>query len=136
MVQINTLFVVHTTSRSMPDARTDANFELQIVRPGDDPDFKRLFPDLPHNEREAGRTDCYRFDVSKDNIDSRMTMYMEMVDTNDGWLPSSLFVIGIVPDGTGRLLGTHPRWPNTSWFDRNDPPYLSRQRISDLGKGP
>jgi hypothetical protein len=92
---LNTIFVIHTT-KNVANAGTDASFELQIERFGA-PTVKLRFPDLPHNERERGRTDSYRFEVSRRRIgsDQSFEIFMQMLDTNDGWLPESLFVIGM-----------------------------------------
>ncbi|MBF6341132.1 hypothetical protein IU450_35385 [Nocardia abscessus] len=120
MVQVNTIFVVHTTKNERT-ADTDANFDLQIERPGED--LVLRFPELPHDERARGRTDSYRFDVSGANIDhANLRIHMKMIDTSDGWLPESIFVIGITPSAAHVLLGSHPNWPATGWFDRGDNP--------------
>lgn len=69
----------------------------------------------------------YFFDVARHNIDSTepgFSIIMRMTNTNDAWLPSSIFVIGVSrpPVVPGRindvLLGSHPEWPSTRWFDR------------------
>ncbi|MDT5124788.1 MAG: hypothetical protein QOH54_432 [Mycobacterium sp.] len=128
MAQVNTIFVVHTT-KNAANAGTDASFELEIQRFGAGVVDLR-FPDLPHNERERGRTDSYRFDVSRYRIDTgNLRIYMQMLDTNDGWLPESLFVIGITATGGHLLLGSHPFWPSDDWFDRNDPRYPAKRLI-------
>jgi hypothetical protein len=137
MPKVNTIFVIHTT-RNQNNANTDASFELEITdRPFGSQihvkKFRDLFPSLPHNERERGRTDSYRFDVSDDDIDSNANEFkitMRMVSTQDGWLPESIFVIGITPAGAAVLLGSHPNWPTGKWFDRGDPRYSPEHTIS------
>jgi hypothetical protein len=42
---------------------------------------------------------------------------MRMTNTNDGWLPESIFVIGQGPGGY-HLIGAHSYWPTNKWFDR------------------
>ncbi|WP_330256256.1 hypothetical protein OG874_17855 [Nocardia sp. NBC_00565] len=130
MVQVNTIFVVHTT-KNETNAGSDANFELEIERQGGGGVLELSFPDLKHDDRAQGRTDSYRFDVSKQRIDStNLIVNMQMLDTNDGWLPESIFVIGITSTAAHVLLGSHPNWPSTRWFDRNDSRYQAKHRIS------
>jgi hypothetical protein len=46
---------------------------------------------------------------------------MTMRNGTDGWLPESLFLIGVTDRGESRLLGGHPDWPSNRWFDIGDP---------------
>jgi len=136
MAMLNTIFVVHTT-KNVPNAGTNADFALEIERvTGVDgrgrPVVNRIplpFPDLPHDERERGRTDSYRFPVSRHRIgsDRSFEIYMHMLNTEDGWLPESIFVIGIGPGFGHVVLGSHQSW--SGWFDRNDRNSLSRHLI-------
>jgi hypothetical protein len=117
MPQLNRIFVTHTTADES-DAGSDADFQLRIRMPGDD--VIRDFPDLPHDERERGRTDFYEFDVSGDNVNSDDPVFritMKMINTDDGWLPQSIFVIGETTTGGIVTLGAHPQWSD-GWFDR------------------
>jgi len=109
--------VVHTTA-DKAYAGTDADFQLQIGRPGDD--LVKDFPDLPHDERERGRTDLYVFDVAGDNVNSddpNFGLTMRMINSEDGWLPESMLVLGQTFSGEAIVLGSHPQW-NGGWFDR------------------
>lgn len=134
---LDTIIVVHTT-KNVPDAGTNADFALEIERvSGVDGRGQLLvdritlpFPDLPHDERERGRTDSYEFEVSGRGLgrDRPADIYMHMLNTEDGWLPESLFLIGIGSGFGHAVLGSHPSW-NDGWFDRNDPDALSRHRI-------
>jgi hypothetical protein len=67
MPQLNAIRVIQTTA-DVKDANCDAGFQLQIFRSGGD--VLLDFPDLPYDERERGRTDRYRFDVSGLGVDS------------------------------------------------------------------
>ncbi|WP_280249221.1 hypothetical protein [Nocardia abscessus] len=127
---IHTIIVVHTTS-TITDANSDAPFSLNIYRQRPPPQDDKLlmnpnFPSLPHNEREKGLTDCYSFDFTDDPINwisqTENLVTMRMIGSNDGWLPQSIFVIGIQPDRNAIVLGSHPAWPSTNWFDRGRDP--------------
>jgi hypothetical protein len=117
MPRLNTITVIHTT-KNESDAGTDADFVLEIVKQGQD--VLKEFPDLPHDERERGRTDQYDFDVSGDDVDSSdpfFSISMRLVNSEDGWLPKSVFVFGQTVNGDNVVLGSHPEW-NDGWFDR------------------
>ncbi|WP_179475801.1 hypothetical protein [Mycolicibacterium vinylchloridicum] len=121
MAKINKLFVVHTT-KNIANAGTDADFQLYIHRFGAKP-LALIFPDLPYNERERGRTDFYRFNVSRKSIytERSLRIYMTMLNSSDGWLPESIFLIGETSTGESVVLGSHPDWPSDLWFDTNEP---------------
>jgi hypothetical protein len=130
MAIIDTLFVVHTT-RNVANAGTDAAFELAITGVQMHP-VKRPFPDLPHNERERGRTDSYHFDLTGENVDTArgLRFYMRMLgNSGDGWLPRSIFVIGAGPRIAPMVIGWHPDWPRNGWFDTNEPPHPPEHEI-------
>jgi hypothetical protein len=121
MPLLSTIRVIHTTS-NVDDAGTDADFQLQVERNGGD--VLREFPDLPHDERERGRTDHYEFDVSGEGVNSddpSFAITMRMISSEDGWLPQSIFVSGDTFDGNTVLLGSHPQW-DRGWFDKGDDP--------------
>ena len=126
MAKLNSLFVVHTT-KNVANAETDADFHLfiTVAVPVDDAhrSVTLLFPDQPHDERERGRTDSYRFDVSHEHLytERGLTIWMTMLNGTDGWLPKSVFLIGVTDSGESRVLGGHPDWPSGQWFDRGDP---------------
>jgi hypothetical protein len=114
------LTVINTTADE-DDADTDADFQLQIARLGQD--LVLTEPDLPHDERERGRTDQYFYDLSGQGVDSdapgfQITM---RILSSDGWLPSSIFVIGHTPNAGNVVLGSHPTWTD-GWFDSGDDP--------------
>ncbi|MEV6253727.1 hypothetical protein AB0L97_10775 [Nocardia sp. NPDC051911] len=125
MTTIKKIIVVHSTA-NVKDAGSDAVFELQIerLRPGNVWELlvNPNFPSLPHDERERGLTDLYSFDFSDHPIDwsgqtgNRIAMRM-LTREGDGWLPKSIFVIGIESGRNAIVLGSHPAWPRTGWFD-------------------
>jgi hypothetical protein len=120
MPQLNTIRVIQTTADES-NADTDAGFQLQIFRSGED--VLLDFPDLAHNERERGGTDRYRFDVSGLGIDSSDPSFglaMRMVSTDDAWLPASIDVLAETVTGETVVLGSHDPW--TEWFDRGSNP--------------
>ena len=125
MAQINGLTIIQTTADES-DAGTDGSFQLQVGKPG--ADVVRSFPDLPYDERERGRTDRYFFDLSGEDVDSDAPDFEIGIRTlsNDGWLPSSIFVIGHTSDSRSVVLGSHPTWTD-GWFDSGSdaagPPY-------------
>lgn len=125
---LSKIIVIHTTSKK-DRAHTDSHFKIHAKANSDNRDFSADFPELDHNEREANRTDQYEFDVSKRGITTDTKIWMEMDEGyDDGWLPSSIYVLGIVdlqgqdpPDGHPiRVLGAHPQW--NKWFDRGASP--------------
>ena len=131
MARISGLTIIHTTAYD--DADTDADFQLQVARPGGD--LLLTFPDLPHDEREGGRTDQYFFDLSGEIVDSDAPGFQVIMRilSSDGWLPSSIFVIGHTPDGGNVVLGSHPTWTE-GWFDSGDDPAgPAEHAISGLG---
>lgn len=123
MAKLKELFVVHTT-KNVADANTDADFALDIEMFGIEP-VRLPFPDLPYNERERGRTDFYRFDVSRKGLytERSLRIRMTMLNSTDGWLPESLFLIGNTELGESLVLAAYPDWPDNEWFDTNDPAY-------------
>jgi len=117
---------VHTTSRK-EDAGTDEGFNL-IIRSVLHPEIvvgTKRFPDLPHDERESGRTDEYEFDVEGLGIDmsgvNHGNICIEILG-DDAWLPRSIWVMGEDVEGTRQLLVGLPRWPDDLWFstDRDE----------------
>lgn len=119
MATLRRIFVFHKTSRAT-DAQTDASFQLIASTPG--VNFIAPFPNLPHDEREKGRTDQYTFDVSGNRtpVDSDNTeITMEMTSSSNGWLPESIWVLGETTSGRRLILGQHPNWRG-GWFDRGN----------------
>ncbi len=117
MPQLNAIRVIQTTADET-DADTDADFQLQIFKPSGDELLD--FPDLPHDEREKGRTDRYRFDVSGLGVNSddpSFGLAIRMVSSTDGWLPASIEVLGETTTGGTVVLGSHDPW-TAGWFDR------------------
>ena len=128
MARLKKIIVIHETSK-VKDGNTDAAFELQFTKVGNDPDPILPFPDLPHNEREKGRTDKYEFDVFSKDVDSDGKIVMRMTTTSDGWLPKNMWVIGETVDNERLLLGAHPQWPIDGWFDKGSNPAGPREHI-------
>ena len=117
MADLKNIYILHTTS-TKDDANTDADFELIAALPGRD--YREAFTEWPangHNEREKGRTDEYRFNVSGRGVKTNSELNIRMTSTNDGWLPESMWVIGETTSGKFEVLGHHPKW-NKGWFDR------------------
>jgi hypothetical protein len=121
MPKLDTVTVLHTTARD-DNAGSTANFELEIERPGSP--FRKDFP-APMDNRQPGRSWAYTFDVRGQRIDSdhdEFVVIMRMVDSTDGWLPLSIYVIGQTSTGETILLGDHPAWSPDDWFDRGPHP--------------
>ena len=114
LVKIN---IIHTTSKRN-NANTDAGFTLIASTSG--ADFVQSFENLPHNERERGRTDEYVFDVSGRGIPTDTELTIRMTSTSDGWLPQTIWAIGETNTGEHVLLAANPSW--TEWFDRGSRP--------------
>lgn len=119
---LNTIIAIHTTSTAT-DAQTDASFRLNIRHPTEPGKFNHLdFLPHPHNERERGRTDEYRFDViglgynDMDFLKGKHIVSMTIL-SGDAWLPSSIWVIGVPNSGAPELLMSHPGWGR--WFSTN-----------------
>ncbi|OHU52345.1 hypothetical protein BKG82_18955 [Mycobacteroides chelonae] len=129
MAFITTIIVVHTT-RNVTNANTDAAFELRLRWLGmdqNDPRRAIRFPDLPYDERERGRTDMYKFDVSGANgqgvnTANGLQIFMRMLgNAGDGWLPKSIFVLGSGPRTKPIVLGWYSSWSRDDWFDTDEP---------------
>jgi hypothetical protein len=120
MPLITGLTVINTTADE-DDADTDADFQLQIARLGQDLVLNE--PDLPHDERERGRTDQYFYDLSGQGVNSDAAGFQVTMRilSSDGWLPSSIFVVGHTPNAGSVVLGSHPTWTD-GWFDSGDDP--------------
>jgi hypothetical protein len=120
MSELDTIVVLHTTSWE-DNAQTNANFQLEIDTSEDR--VIKAFENLPHDEREPGQTDIYQFDVRGDKIDTKdpgLLITMRMVDSQDGWLPMSIFVLGKTSTGEFIVLGANPEW--SEWFDSGPGP--------------
>jgi len=118
VADLNKIFILHTTA-DKDDANTDAGFQLVIqAQP-----FSVImdFPDLDHDERERGRTDEYVFDVSNEGVTTESEIKIRMKNTDDGWLPKTMWAIGETREGQFELLAGHSEWPK-GWFDRGDNP--------------
>ena len=124
MTFISDVIVIHTTSAGPADAETDAGFKLIVRGPGGYL-ARADFEDLPTDEREKGTTDMYRFIFDEPfDWDDRWTVSMRMTTTHDGWLPSTIFVLGKVASASPAewvVMGAHRPWPNDRSFDRGPP---------------
>jgi hypothetical protein len=140
MPRINGLTVIHTTADE-ENAGSDADFQLQVVLPGED--LLLPFENLPnHDDRERGNTEQYDFDLSGADVDSDaqgFQVIMRIVEPNadDGWLPSSILVIGHTANGVDVVLGSHPDWraehPTDPWFDLGGADAAVEQVIAGRG---
>jgi hypothetical protein len=120
MAVIEDLFLIQTTS-FMPDSESDDAFVLEVQSQGQRATLD--FPDLPHNERERGRTDEYRFDLRDHEFDDQQIRPGDMRITTrggDAWRPQAFWVITRNVDGEFRLLVAIPDWPPTALFS-NEP---------------
>ena len=119
MAHIKGLTVIHTTADAA-NAGSDSGFQLEVVTSHEL--VVLPFLDLEHDERERGRTDQYDFSLeqSVDVDDDEFEVKMKILG-DDGWLPSSIFVIGCRPNAKTRLLGSHPTW-TSGFFDSGADP--------------
>lgn len=117
MPELKTIIVVQTTADD-PNAASDAEFELEIGRPG--PDLIKRFPNDPNvKERQRGKMDISKIDVSNDNVnteDAGFNLVMK-IKSEDGWLPAAMLVIGESKDHELIVLGDHQIWED-GWFDK------------------
>lgn len=117
MPKLKTIVVVHTTADE-PNADSNAEFELEIGRPG--PDLVKRFPNDPNvDEREKGKMDIYKIDVSRDNVnteDAGFNLVMK-IKSSDAWLPASILAFGESKDHELIVLGDHQVWEE-GWFDK------------------
>lgn len=124
MATLKFLTVIHTTSRTA-DADTEDGFKLRILG-AINPDATvavLTFPDLPHDERERGRTDEYKFDVEDLDLDmfGLNERNFELIALgDDAWLPATMWVIGQDIRGTRELLASVPIWPTNAWLSTDD----------------
>ena len=114
------LTVIHTTSKKT-DADTEESFRLDIHRFPTGLPGTLFFQNLPHDERERGRTDQYDFDVRHlgildiDELKKPNVISMTILGDN-AWLPSSFYVIGHPQSGGAELLIGYPFWPEDQLF--------------------
>jgi hypothetical protein len=124
MATLQTLWVIHTTS-NVADSDTDEGFELVIrgtINPGAIAARIR-FPNLPHDERERGRTDEYRFQLLKFDINMFGLSESEFcirILGDDAWLPASIWIIGQDIVGRRELLASIPNWPADLKFSTDE----------------
>jgi len=134
MALLDRIWVIHTTSRA-DKSDTNDNFSLHLPATGKAADslgFLLRFPNLPHNERERGRTDQYEFDVRRFGIDHQEARGKISMSTDGGnaWLPQSIWVIGRTIDGEDHVLVARSSWPTNRKFSTNS----SEGRRSQLGR--
>ncbi|MBO3086340.1 hypothetical protein [Cellulomonas fengjieae] len=124
MTRIERLWVIQTTSTAA-DANTDEGFALELKRETPDGGWLSMpFPDLPHDERERGRTDQYEFVLPSEenftlgNISGSFVRIR--IRGDDAWLPSSVWVIARGPDQgeftQWKLIAHATPWPRGDWF--------------------
>lgn len=117
MASLKRIFVLHTTG-DHSDAGTDANFELKAENPGGH--FIANFGDLPHDDRQKGRTDEYVFNVAGKGLTSKTKLRIRMTTSSDGWLPKTIWAIGETTANDYVVLAANTKWEK--WFDRGDDP--------------
>ena len=116
MAVLERIWVIHTTPTA-DDAGTDEGVTLEIQ--SGTQRMSRPLPDLPHDERELGRTNEYEFDVRDFQLDTDELEPGDIRFTkrgDDAWLPGSIWVIGRTVGGNFKLLVTRPDWPSNVWF--------------------
>jgi hypothetical protein len=122
MALLDHFWVIQTTS-TRSDADTEDSFKLGLLFTQPNPQFEIWldFPDLPHDERERGRTDQYRFNIVESDTEISMELlqarnFAIATNGNDAWLPDSIWIIGQDVNEARRLLAGIPRWPSNLWF--------------------
>jgi hypothetical protein len=123
MARLKYLWVILTTS-TVDNADTEDGSELRVRSPiNPNATLARMrFPDLPHDERERGQSDQYRFDMRPFDVDMfgfRERHFSIITLGSDAWLPASVWIIGQDVEGTRELLASVPQWPNNRWFSRD-----------------
>jgi hypothetical protein len=116
MAILERIWVVHTTSTA-DDAETDSGITLEIQSGAQR--MSKVLPDLPHDERERGRTDEYELDLRDFQFDTDVLQpgdFRFTIRGDDAWLPESIWVIGRTVNGDFELLIARPYWPGTAWF--------------------
>jgi hypothetical protein len=120
------VWIIHTTS-ILEDTDTEDAFSLGLKNVFPNPDFELWldFPSLSHDERERGRTDQYRFNLSQ--LETPISMeqlnaskFMIRTKGRDAWLPESVWIIGQDVNRNRRLLVGIPFWPSTLWFSQDE----------------
>lgn len=134
MARLRFLYVIHTTA-NVEDAGTDGAFELVVFSPvNPEAQIGRFrFPDLPNpDEREKARTDEYKFDVSRLNVDmfgiGPHTLAINIL-SEDKWLPSTIWVIGEDMQGNRELKVAIPDWPSSLWWSTQESEGKSIRRL-------
>lgn len=119
MAKLNEIWLIQRTAREN-NSDTDDIFLLEMQSGGERAEFR--LAGLPHDEREQGRTDQYRFDVRDFEFDDEVLQPGDIRITatgEDAWLPSSFWVIGRNVNDGFTLLVARPNWPQTGWFSAN-----------------
>lgn len=125
------LWVIVKTSRR-PGADADGAWSLDINYDIPAPQFgvvfERIrFPDLPYDEHERGRSDIYRLELGRLNIDAWLignphepgnidTAMSITYHSNDAWLVESIWVVGCSQCNDNILYVAEPRW--NKWFSQ------------------
>lgn len=122
MADLDHFWMIYTTS-TKSDADTEGSFRLGLLftQPNINFEIWLNFPDLPHDERERGRTDQYRFNIVERETPISMNLLQPrnfVIETtgNDAWLPDSIWIIGEDVNSNRELLVGIPRWPSNLWF--------------------
>jgi hypothetical protein len=109
-------FVITQMTSTARYAATNSSFRF-IVKSGGTT-CTRDFPNLPHNEREPGRTDTYTLNVSSCGMSlssvTASSLYIRTLGHN-AWLPSSFKVVARTTSGSTSTL-INRTWSNLNWF--------------------
>jgi hypothetical protein len=95
---------------------------LEIVSEGGN-SFKADLDNSNQDERERGQTGCHELKLSEeDGLDDTQLkeILLQIHDSDNAWMPESIWVIGENVDGDCKLLSAHPNWH--SWFDPESRP--------------
>jgi hypothetical protein len=127
MAATHFIWVIHTTS-VLEDTDTEDRFSLGLRRVFPNPNFELWldFPKPSYDDRERGRTDQYRFNLSQSS-ETEIPMeslnpskFMILTKGSDAWLPESIWIIGQDVNRSRRLLVAIPFWPSTLWFSKDE----------------
>lgn len=119
MATLKWIYVLHSTDPNHEDAGSDSNFELIATRKSGQGDYRKRFSKWPgsrHDEREKGRTDEYRFDVTDKGITTESQLKIRIIE-EDGWLPCSMWAIGLTESNEFVVLASRPNW-DRGWINR------------------
>ncbi len=121
MARIKRLWLFTVTS-TQSFAGTQAPLRLKIISQDDRP-FKADLGDPGQDDRECGQTGCHELVFSEeDGLDDTQIneVLLQIHDSDNAWMPKSIWVICENIDGDFKLLSANPDWH--SWFDPESRP--------------